>query len=671
LRKKDSDTVDKNIIIMNYYKISIFPTKSSNGIDLAKGIKDLILSSKGMLETQYIRDTKLIDYRSMIFDKNKIEIKFYNRNIKDVNQVDFLEACLNDDLVIFDATREGSNNKINNFDIANEHPKSLEHIWIVSRNYLPINFYGVDTGGYPDYKTEIKSNSEILEWIEKKLSYIDFSQPRDIAEKGMRGWHKSSDRTKEKDFEQKNEQTNVFISFRTQYEFKRTITLRRDSYEKLTRILPLETYKKTIKLSNKSFNTETNAFEEALKNILTKDEYIHIASIQDNALTISLKEINSKYHYSVEEIAERIRKGLYHNSTSKSVKYLEDGNLVYSTELNTKQRTWQLLSIIDRDYLMHCDELWIYGSDDYLNSWWTIGELIIYSFLLQQNIDKRKNKPPRKLIFYNPKEDSVKEIEAFKINEQIAQRIIRIQSNCAPSVMGFESVKSLRMMRNILYENNEQHNKSLDEYLDILIKSILPMSLKEQGMDEDTIEQILNDEDSKEEIKNMLIPQLELMKEQVQSGNLSNELRTYYKQVLEMQNQQLPKDLQNIITEDDLIKTGLSEEYLKDHVFSEDLWETVVSQIPQNDRIDEDCLAEKIKKIDISQIENHLEFKYPSHRTLGNIQLLEKELISEVDGKNLIKKPSRFIFMPTRVSCVELSPTHNNLLEMPVFVIEE
>lgn len=659
---------------INKFHISIYPLLSSSGEVLLDGILQLIIKTIEKKESTSSKNKfiggepkEIIKYLS---DRN-IFIQIYDRRYNEVSQLKFLESCINDDVVIFDATREGVNNEINNFDIANEHPKSLEHIWVVSRNYLPINFYGVDSGGYPDYKTSIKSNEEILEWIENKLSKIDFSRPRDNDEKGMKGWYKASDRTRGQDYREKNEQTNVFISFRTQYEFKNTIALRKKSYEKLSQILPLDTYNKIIGLSNKSFNANTNAFKETLSSLLAAEESIYIQVIYENAFKVTLNDINPQYYYSVDEVADRIEKGIYHSGISKSVKYLEDGNLVYSTELNTKQRIWQLLSIIDREYIMHCDELWVYGSDDYLDSWWTIGELIIFSFLLHQKIDKRENKQPRKLVLYNPKDDSIKEIEPPKINEQIAQRITRIQSNCAPSVMGFESVKSLRMMRNILYGNEEQHNKSLNEYIDILMKSILPMSLKEQGLTDDVIEQILNDEDSKGEIKNMLIPQLESMKEQVQSGNLSNELRAYYKQMLDIQNQQLPENLQNVVTEDDLIKTGLSEEYLNDPVFSEDFWETVVSPKYTEKKIDEARLEEAIKTFDSTLIEKHLELRYPGNQIVGNIDDLEKENISNIEGKRLIRKPSRFIFMPTRAGSIELSPTHNNLLEMPIFIVEK
>lgn len=302
------------------FKISIFPIKSSESSDLGLNIERIFHSF----------------YDSNGVSGNDVQIRIYNRFVQEVTQQDFMDACLNDDIVIVDATREGINNEVNNFDIINELPKSLEHVWIVSRNYLPINLYGIDDGGYPSYKRGRMSNKEIEEWIKLKCAQLDFHSSRPEDEKGITGFHIASDKAKEKYYRTKNEQINIFISYRTKYE---------------------------------------NRSEDFLK---------------------------KGYMFTVSELVENLNKGVYHNGTNKTAKYLDDGNLVYSSELNTKQRAWQLLTIIDREYISHCDEFWIYGSDDYLDSWWTLGELIMYSYLNYRNIDNRGKNTPRKIMFYNP-----------------------------------------------------------------------------------------------------------------------------------------------------------------------------------------------------------------------------------------------------------------------------
>ena len=68
--------------------------------------------------------------------------------------------------------------------------------------------------------------------------------------------------------------------------------------------------------------------------------------------------------YSVSELAKRIEEGCY--GLPRTVKYLDNGSLVYNTELLTQWKAWQLLCIIDKEYIAYCDEMWIYASDDYL-----------------------------------------------------------------------------------------------------------------------------------------------------------------------------------------------------------------------------------------------------------------------------------------------------------------
>lgn len=140
---------------------------------------------------------------------------------------------------------------------------------------------------------------------------------------------------------------------------------------------------------------------------------------------------NSGYKYSVSELASRIENGFY--GIPHSVKYLDNGSLVFNTELLTMWKAWQLLCIIEKEYISYCDEMWIYASDDYLNSWWTMGELILFSYLHYRGIDKRISpKAQKKLKIYFPKEDKVEEIKPIPLNEEIAKSIRTIIADCYP-----------------------------------------------------------------------------------------------------------------------------------------------------------------------------------------------------------------------------------------------
>ncbi len=654
---------------MSKFSISIYPNRSEKGIELAIAIVQLIGEKKGV----HLSSSDFALFRNEDFTKIKkvlhkkdIDLTVHNRFVNEIGQLEFLNSCLNDDIVIFDATREGENNSINNFDIANEYPKSLDRIWVVSRNYLPINFYGVDDGGYPDYGTAIKSNAEIIDWVSKKLDSIDLSHRVNPLEKGVEGFEKAANRTIEQNYRKKNEEINVFISFRTRYQYRKTIMLNRESFDYLEKLIPSDIILKLRSISNKFYDAETNEFSHEIKSICT-----NISEEQLNLILTAAKRFNisefDNCKYSLKELFARVEQGLYHNGKRKTSKYLEDGSLVYSTELNTKQRTWQLLSIIDREYIMHCDELWIYGTDDYLDSWWTRGELLIYAFLLHQNIDKRPKNEPRKLVLYNPYNDTIKAIKSIEIDDYIAHRLTRIQSNCAPGVMGYESVKTLRIMRNLLYGNDEQRRKALDEYFGLLMQSIVPLSLKEQGMEDEVIDYIMNNEDAINEVKAMFQQQFEDLKVQLVTGNVAPETRESLQSMLSIQNEFMPEDMRGIISEDDIINTTFSEKYLKDEVFSEDFWETVIYQqpIPKN----EQSIETKLRNFE-KTISEFVNFSDPKHIEIGNIEEMDKSTVLQLNGKNILRRPSRFLFMPSRAGNIDLSPSKNNLQELPVFIIE-
>lgn len=577
------------------FKISIFPIKSNESLDLVLNIERIF---------QNFYDNNRVN-------NNDVQIKIYNRFVQEVTQLDFMDACLNDDIVIVDVTREGINNEVNNFDIINELPKSLEHVWIISRNYLPINLYGIDNGGYPSYKKGRMSNEEIEEWIKFKCAQLDFHFPRSENEKGSTGFHIASDKTKKKYYRTKNEQINIFISYRTKYE---------------------------------------NRSEDFLK---------------------------KGYMFTVSELVKNLNKGVYHNGANKTAKYLDDGNLVYSSELNTKQRAWQLLAIIDREYISHCDEFWIYGSDDYLNSWWTLGELIIYSYLNYRNIDNRGKNTPRKIMFYNPLTNQVHEISPLKMDENIAERICRIISNCAPGVMGIDSVMIQRIMRDILYGDREKHDKAMCLYMEKQLTLILPAMLLSKGLDEKSIRSMLSDEDTIKYMTQLMEQVFEDAKGQISKGIIPEELKQISKQMLEVQSDMLGFDVRETVTEEEIITRGWSKEYLEDECFSEDFWETVMyndtyTSKEESSSIDDiNTLENQISKIDIKQILEHLSFKCPHHCAIGNISDLVNQKINKTpDGKRIRSKAPRYFFMPSRGGMIDMSPTHNNLYELPIFIAE-
>ena len=580
------------------YQISLFPLNSIEGEELCRQIKVIILQK--MLGNVPRKYDNLENYVATGNSNPRLIINIFDRKTRNVTMADFLQACLDDDLVIVDVTREGKDNETNNFDIVNELPKQMEHVWVISRNYLPINFYGIRKGGYPTYKEQKKTNADICLWIGEQLSSIDFSIPRNPKGKGIDGMRFVMDSSMNQYYQRRHEEANVFISFRTRYE-------------------------------KSGESTKSNG-----------------------------------YKFSVNELAERIRMGKYPGKKAMSVTYLDDGNLVFSTELNTKQRAWQLLSIIDRDYIIHCDEFWIYGSFDYLNSWWTVGELLVFSYLVSENIDRRPNKSPRKLILYDPKSDTIQELPIPAVNATLAKQMARIQSNCATGSMGLDSVIIIRLLRDILHGSRELHDKAIRRYTGYMLQ-LLPFLLRDKGADEESIKELINSPNIMQELQDSIDTQIQSLKTQIESRQAPEDLKLFLSQTFDIQSQILGKDLRETIKEDELLETGFSYKYLIDNTFSEDFWENIVLLDKGVELKKTYNIKDGLNSLHPEDFERHLNFNYPiTYNTIGNISYI----LTNPEFKNRVeKKPSRFIFMPSRGGIVDFSPTHNNLYELPIYIL--
>ncbi|ELR98910.1 hypothetical protein [Gloeocapsa sp. PCC 73106] len=109
--------------------LAFFPTRSSEGIDL---------------QEQFVP----------LAEKLGFEVQ-----TPSATQSNYCSACLNSDVVVFDASieEEGQHNYAN----ATTQQIAMDHILVISRTYLPINFFGLRDGGAPLYPG-FQSNDYII-----------------------------------------------------------------------------------------------------------------------------------------------------------------------------------------------------------------------------------------------------------------------------------------------------------------------------------------------------------------------------------------------------------------------------------------------------------------------------------------------------------------------------
>ena len=147
------------------------------------------------------------------------------------------------------------------------------------------------------------------------------------------------------------------------------------------------------------------------------------------------------------------------------VDYVQSEELSAQSELMSPMRKWFLLNQL-ADRIMCADEFWVYKTDNYLGSWWTIGELILVSYLNQGY--SRQNRPI-KIKIYNPEtntESSASE-DYYVHDDSFFRRLARYLSYTNPKSMGPESRKILGLQK-LVYEAAKENPSILEE-----IKSVM------------------------------------------------------------------------------------------------------------------------------------------------------------------------------------------------------
>ena len=265
--------------------LSFFATRSQDGLELIGGFEDVVRAEG-------------------------FEFKLFREG---TSGIDYVRECSNADVVVLDATIE----QVGQHNYGFTMPMPLDHVLVVSRRPLPLNFYGLraeitcadgrSVCGVPGYGQTL-SNLEIVEWLRAQLRLLRPRVPRPATDKGffrmpLRSMPDSLDRLDE----YRRATGHVFISYRSHHSAR-------------------------------------------------------VAMMRDGV----------------------VREG------RRRVRFFPPG--ILSLELLAEQRRWQILSMIDR-FIGPAEEVWIYETDDYYNSWWTLGELMTLAY--RRYAGYRGKRPPR------------------------------------------------------------------------------------------------------------------------------------------------------------------------------------------------------------------------------------------------------------------------------------
>ena len=144
----------------------------------------------------------------------------------------------------------------------------------------------------------------------------------------------------------------------------------------------------------------------------------------------------------VQCLAEKIVNGEFYGKKN-TVKYIRPGALVFENELLTAHRRW-MLNVMLESFIAASEEVWVYQTEDYYQSWWTQGEIVHVLNMMGRNCPK--------IRIYDPKSGTLSEApESMMVPLSIQQKKIlaRLESNANPDTMGPEAFAAMEMWRQI------------------------------------------------------------------------------------------------------------------------------------------------------------------------------------------------------------------------------
>jgi len=111
----------------------------------------------------------------------------------------------------------------------------------------------------------------------------------------------------------------------------------------------------------------------------------------------------NKYAEDVEALKKKIE-----DEGKFEVKVLPPGSLCGEYEAHTPMRRWMLVGLLE-DHIRTVKEVWVYLTEDYTESWWTIAEIVMTANL---NLERGDNNKIR-IKVYDPKKKALIEEKDF------------------------------------------------------------------------------------------------------------------------------------------------------------------------------------------------------------------------------------------------------------------
>ena len=310
------------------------------------------------------------------------------------SQADFLLALFRDDVVIVDCTIPDDMTEPTVYPILVAQVNMLDHVLVVSENDLPLNIKPLRVPYVANSKSIYgKTQQKLSEWLEGNLTDI------------------LHDRQKEE-----NPSERIMV----------------ESVQDL--------------LNHKSDMERIQEYSSNCEKRRIK------SNIKKNILVSYRSQYYCKdYNGNETPLRNRIHPNNYKEEYDLHI--FEPQSLCSGDEVLTPMRRWMLVGLLD-DRIRLMDEVWIYHTPDYFDSWWTIAELVAVGYF---NATTGKDNPIIVRV-YNPSLDILIDIDLEKelnINMNLevnnkkvyVERMARLLANTRPDIMAPEAREDIIRMK--------------------------------------------------------------------------------------------------------------------------------------------------------------------------------------------------------------------------------
>lgn len=365
--------------------------------------------------------------------RDKCDVVYVTKDVNPLQQQQFLYAVHVADVVIVDCTNPYDINDGGVYPALTAQVNILNHVIVISENVLPLNITPY-RGVYPTKDGEILSSGLIF----RKLSEI-------IQQSLNEDTYKRLPEDSYKDFER----------YQPDMERMMQASLEARNREKLNKTSVMISYRN-------SYSKEVENFKKIIENV-------------DN-----------------QHDAEREFMGINGNY---EVKVLPPASLCGADEAHTPMRRWMLVGLLE-DHIRSVDEVWIYLTEDYTWSWWTMAEIVMTAYINKDAATKKKIKVfdvksnklittdqelPKWIAPYISKEPEM-DGDRIKRDSQY-QRLVRALSNTRPDTMGpecMEQIPQLRLLAEKLRKANFLTRKMMKVNIRSTFERSIPITLPEE-----------------------------------------------------------------------------------------------------------------------------------------------------------------------------------------------